>query len=370
MRREADCARSWQAEAIEDGRLGAVDREAFERHALTCSTCANEMQELGNLRAAMEHLPEATSSPFVRRRLRTLLIERVAKDGWSKGPPLSGRLGLAATAVVLALGLLAVAFVHRRSAAPLVVAAPAEFVVEDVRLAQWSEVERGALTRVRLSAGSAAFQVRRVELNHRFLLLLPDGEIEVHGTKFLVEIETGHTEHVSVSEGVVSLRLEGQSERILHAGDVWTRFEAPSEPEKSLPPEATPAPSSESRAAESPVHRGVIHSTPSETPAEGAGRPVAAAPPPRADSFRAGVSAFEAGDYSGADASLRRFIAESPSDPRTEDASFLRAIARSRLGDKESAADLARGYLARFPAGLRRKEAERLASGGRTEPGR
>ena len=49
-----------------------------------------------------------------------------------------------------------------------------------------------------------------------------------------------------------------------------------------------------------------------------------------------------------------------PSDPRTEDASYLRAVALARMGDVEGASELAREYLARYPNGLRRVEADRL----------
>lgn len=43
---------------------------------------------------------------------------------------------------------------------------------------------------------------------------------------------------------------------------------------------------------------------------------------------------------------------------------FLRAVARSRLGDRGGGAALARAYLAAFPHGLRRREAEELARDG------
>jgi hypothetical protein len=51
-----------------------------------------------------------------------------------------------------------------------------------------------------------------------------------------------------------------------------------------------------------------------------------------------------------------------PGDPLVEDAHFLRAVARSRSGDADGAAKLAKEYLRKFPDGLRRREAEKIAT--------
>jgi TolA-binding protein len=78
------------------------------------------------------------------------------------------------------------------------------------------------------------------------------------------------------------------------------------------------------------------------------------------------MKAFRDGDYASADDLLGRFMREMPADPRVEDACFLRAVANARQGKKANAADIARTYLARFPRGLRRPEAERIAAQGGT----
>jgi TolA-binding protein len=72
------------------------------------------------------------------------------------------------------------------------------------------------------------------------------------------------------------------------------------------------------------------------------------------------MAAFRRGDYAAADRSLAEFSRQAPHDPRAEDATFIRAVARSRLGDARGAAALARNYLTRYPNGLRRSEAERI----------
>jgi hypothetical protein len=77
--------------------------------------------------------------------------------------------------------------------------------------------------------------------------------------------------------------------------------------------------------------------------------------------FHTAMASFEGGDYARADAELGLFIRDFASDPRCEDAAYLRAVARFRRGDKVGAAALARAYLVAYPAGLRRIEARRLA---------
>ena len=77
--------------------------------------------------------------------------------------------------------------------------------------------------------------------------------------------------------------------------------------------------------------------------------------------FAEAVTAFSAGDYGRADSLFGAFARDFPSDSRAEDATFLRADARARRGDKMGAAAGARAYIHAYPNGLRRPEAERLA---------
>ena len=56
MKRPA-CARAWQAEALEDGRLSGAEHDSFERHAASCAECASELRALMRLRQAAELLP-------------------------------------------------------------------------------------------------------------------------------------------------------------------------------------------------------------------------------------------------------------------------------------------------------------------------
>src|SRR5258707_13992843 len=70
------CSRSWEAEAIEDGRLDGRERASFEKHLLSCAICQNEVAELADVRAKMQHAPTFAATPLERRRLRASLLRR------------------------------------------------------------------------------------------------------------------------------------------------------------------------------------------------------------------------------------------------------------------------------------------------------
>jgi ferric-dicitrate binding protein FerR (iron transport regulator) len=83
-----------------------------------------------------------------------------------------------------------------------------------------SKVE-GPTVHSSLTRGTAAFQVDPLRANQRFLLTLPDGELEVRGTRFVVTVEAGKTRVVDVSDGKVVLRISGRAEIVLSEGDRW-----------------------------------------------------------------------------------------------------------------------------------------------------
>lgn len=97
------------------------------------------------------------------------------------------------------------------------------------------------------------------------------------------------------------------------------------------------------------------------TPPPSSRPPSAPARRPAGAAFDEAFASFERGSYGVADVQLERFVHEFPGDPRAEDAAYLRAVARSRLGDREGAKLLARAYLDAYPNGLRGLEAKRLA---------
>ncbi|HMI83792.1 MAG TPA: tetratricopeptide repeat protein [Polyangiaceae bacterium] len=339
------CDRVWQAEAIEDGRLDGPERMSFAKHARSCPVCAKEVAALGSVRETMQMVAALSSTPLEHRRARAELLRRADIRVLSRGSErLAGRwLWLAAAIACGAMAVVVVALIsrqHQALSAADIFQGPPSFEVEGAEDAEWSSEIVGSVLRAHLDAGMASFHVERTQSGQRFLLHMPDGEIEVHGTRFRVEVRRGTTKRVEVSEGVVTLRLRDEPEHWLHAGEAWDVDEAIAARRDNVDAgTAAPVPS----AAKSP------------TDARSTGAPE--------DAFAAAVTALRQGNYRKAEQMLDRFLAASPHDARLEDAWFMKAVARARSGDTEGAAELGRAYLERFPNGLRRREAQRIAAG-------
>jgi len=323
---------------------------SFEKHMQSCSTCIEEVAVLVQVRLTMQKAPIQSSTPLEHWRLRAALLRRADEQTVRARGRAAWRMwhwGMVAAVVALALFFMG-RVLRERSLASL---APPTFDVENREGAVWTTEIVGATAHVLLSSGSASFHVRRTTDRQRFLLSLPDGEIEVHGTRFVVNLAGGATRHVEVSEGVVTLRLRGAPPRDIHAGDSWDHVSSPA---AGLAPAQVHA--DEDRGDEPGDRAGGQQHLQHMTDR----RDAVASPEP----FAAGVAAFRAGDFRRAEQLLDRFLlAQGMSgDARIEDACFLRAVARSRSGDIEGASKLAKDYLRRFPNGLRRPEAERIAA--------
>lgn len=92
--------------------------------------------------------------------------------------------------------------------------------------------------------------------------------------------------------------------------------------------------------------------------------PIAKAPAePSAASreFAEAMNAVARGDFAAGASKLRAFAAAHPGDPRTEEATYLEAIALERAGRVAEARAAARRYLAAYPEGAHRAPAQRLA---------
>lgn len=362
MMKTQTCSRRWEAEAIEDGRLDGPERLSFEKHARSCTTCGQAVAALAELRERMRLVPALASTPLEHRRLRAALLSRANSrtlEASAVGGPWSRR------GLVLAMGgLLAVAVLLARVAffgPPREEAAgpPPFFEVADIDGADWSSEVVGSAVHVRLAAGTASFHVEHTKGRQRFLLHTPDGQIEVHGTRFHVEVDQGTTRRVRVAEGVVSLRVRSEPEIWLRAGEEWRAARsdtAMAAPAASDPPNVV-APLPEQAAQASKSEDGVAakrKGTDADRAASGGDR----------DAFASAVSAFRSGKFRRAEQLFDVFLSQAPRDARAEDAWFLKAVARSRSGDREGASRLSRDYLQRFPNGLRRREAEQLATSG------
>jgi len=336
MSKAKACSRAWQAEAVADGRLEGPDRAAFERHALACPDCATEARAIARVRATFALLPDHAATPLEHRRARMQLLARASERAapaqrWHRWLALSA-IGAACVAAVL--------FIRHapdRSTAPPAVG----FEITDIRAGRWATVATGTDVRVRQSGGVIRVRVDHLKPSEHFILELPNGEVEVRGTLFVVGVRDGATESVEVIEGTVAVRLDGASDRVLHAGESWS-----------------PAPRLDAGISKPSID---VRDLPQAPPFVHA-RSSADASSPSASSFEAAVGAFDVGDYGRADVLLDEFARAHRADPRAEDASFMRVVAQVRIGDASKARALAQEYLDRYPNGLRRIEAQRIAN--------
>lgn len=338
---KASCSRSWQAEATLDERLSRGDRASFERHVATCESCAAELRRLRWLAELAQQVPVQPYPELEQRRRRNALLRRA--NALTLTPRRARRWPLLGAAA-LALAIVGVLFL--RSPAPELAqgAGVPTYEIQASPGAHLSTKERGATVRLVTLQGKFNVTVRKLLPEQRFLLELPDGELEVQGTRFVVHTDGERTQRVSVFEGRVALRLRDHGHHLLGAGQSWTapvRAGVPSNSLSAVPSDAPPA--------DTPM------SSSSASPAPASPRPSSAG-----DDFARAMSAFSGGHYDRAETLLQTFERAHPRDGRVEDALFLRAIARSRRGNSEGAAALGREYLSRYPKGLRRPEVERL----------
>jgi anti-sigma factor RsiW len=359
MSKLSTCNRAWQAEAIEDGRLQGPDREAFLRHTAQCAACTRELAALSRLRELGAGFQTRDTTELEHRRLRQSLLRQA--DDFMVGTERQrtafgafvhslGAARWAGACVVVACALFAAFWAVRRSDAPelappaVAVAGAPRFEIQASEGGAFRADQTGPQQLVGVSTGTYAVHVQKLTTEQRFVIELPDGELEVHGTRFVLVVGPSSTRSVSVSEGLVALRIRGQHELLLHPGDSWS---APA-------PAPAPAP-----ASAVPSSTAAAASTPSATPP-----PNSALKTPKLDagaSFARAMTAYSRGDYAESERSFLAFERDFPGDARTEDSAFLRVTARARRGDAQGAKALAQDYLRRFPNGLRRVEAERLS---------
>jgi hypothetical protein len=362
------CTRARLAEAIEDGRLSGAERASFERHAASCSECASELRALERLRQSAEWLPVGTPTQLEHRRQRQVLLRR-ASELCQRAPIQPRRRKFAAlvlSSVLMAVAWIVFGFGFSRSGSEVSVAP----VAPTYRLnaspgASWQTIEEGAALRLRLGSGNFMLEVDKLTAVQRFVLELPDGELEVIGTRFGVRVEPEGTRRVDVTEGRVALRLRDALSISLGAGESWT---AEREAARAAAPPSVPA-------AEAPSTPATAAAAPSERSLAGARQTVLpetkrALEPPSGeqaaiagthnDDFARAMAAFRAGDYGQAERLFQDFERRHTEDARQEDSTFLRAVARARRGDAAGARATARQYLERYPNGLRVPEAERL----------
>ncbi len=357
------CPRTFEVEALRDGRLGGSERAGFERHLSTCSACARELAALERLGAALcDSHPTSTDELEVRRARTRLLVafnqSLIGRAGEAEDPLSAvgsrvSRRALGALAAGVAVAAGALWFGARADEKP---ALPASAVtVRADAGARWTRQISERRELILLDEGRLWIQVRRTGSGNEPPLLvgLPDGELEDLGTTFTVSAESGRTTLVAVEEGSVLLRLRGQAPRTIGARGSWAAppeepapREQPFEPSASAPSAPVPAvkpPAPAVMTAPRPVGSG-------ELPAPGGA----------SERFKAAMQALNRGDGRDAAARFSRFLEQYPRDPRAEDAAYLRVLAHQRSGDSSELQRAARYYLRAYPAGFRRREVAAL----------
>jgi hypothetical protein len=207
-----------------------------------------------------------------------------------------------------------------------------------------SIVGTGTVQVFRVDAGSVEFQVAKLSPGARFLVDTSDAEVEVRGTRFRVSIApdpcaNGTLTRVGVTEGVVAVRRAGIEVRV-RAGEQWPaecdEARIPVVPASALPRAAPATPAT-------PVYR---ESALGEQNAL----------------FAVAVAARRRGDTNGAIAALDQLLSRYPSSPLDESANAER-LRVMRAAGSARAEEAARTYLARYPNGFARAEAEAVLAG-------
>jgi TolA-binding protein len=185
---------------------------------------------------------------------------------------------------------------------------------------RWTQSREGGIERVTLESGWVRIHVRPQRPAERFLVALPDGELEVRGTTFEVTVEGSATRDVHVDDGVVELRLADDPPRRLGAGDMWR-----ASPRAPVAVAAVSAP-----------HPG----------------------PERVGSaeYMAAMQLLLQGRNAEASTAFEAFVLAHPGASQVEDATYLDVVALSRAGRTDAAALAAEQHLRRFPGSFHRKE--------------
>jgi hypothetical protein len=201
---------------------------------------------------------------------------------------------------------------------------------------------------LRLAGGSVDLHVAKLSAGQRFLVDTVDAEVEVRGTRFRVEVAEasaacggGVVTRVGVSEGVVVVRHGGVESRV-EAGEAW--------------PKGCGAPGDAQVSAQTSTWTGGGRF------ARGA-RPTGSDLAGQNDLFAEGTRAWHRGDGSGALGAFDQLLAKYPNGTLAESAYVERMrVLRSVAPDRATAS--AREYLARYPSGFARPEAEALLQAG------
>ena len=351
--RDRACDRLWEVDALREGRLAVADAESFERHRRACAECRNRLAHDDRLRALARSLPAPSVDEIAAKRLRARILRDAAGAPRSRAISWVAALAAALAAVAAIVGFVALRSQRRAvpgesaslSASSASSASSATFAarVTAAPRAIFSQRRDGAIETVTLDDGAISVTVRPQASSERFVVALPDGEIEVRGTTFTVVAFAGRTTRVRVDEGVVALRIDGEIEMLLHAREEWPT-PVPAVAASSAPPVA-PSPKVASSAALRPT--AAVASTAATS---------------ASDEYLEAMRLFRAHDYDAAAQAFHAFAAAHPRAPESEDAAFLEASALAYAGRADAAAVIAERFLEKFASSFHARDAAILVA--------
>jgi hypothetical protein len=206
--------------------------------------------------------------------------------------------------------------------------------------------ELGQIQIFQLTAGAMRAVVHKLGVGERFLVRTSDAEVEVRGTSFRIAMAApdepcalGSATRVQVDEGVVTIRAASKETRV-HAGEVWpSGCGLPSSP-------SSPSAGAAAQATSVPV-------SPRSLLAE------------QNDLYAKAITLRDGGETGKAVVLFERLVARYPSGPLAENAAVerMKLLAGAR---RPEAARAAAEYLAKYPTGFGRTDADGILARERT----
>ena len=228
----------------------------------------------------------------------------------------------------------------------------------------------GKVQRFSLSAGSLEAKVAKLAAGERFLVTTPDAEVEVRGTRFELRVlgkpaacgadTAGSQTRLAVQEGVVEVRWSGQVAQI-RAGQTWP--EACSVRDEAEPKQAAVASTQKREPRESQTARvtptaGGTTAGPVESPSDVA-EPGPSALAAQTELFAKASRMARSGDVTSALNLYQQLVVTYPPSALAEN-SLVERMRLLRGSSPTAAKREAERYLARYPGGFGKTEAERI----------
>ena len=327
------CTRRGELERWAQRGAGAGGAERYSQHAAECPSCASFLEEVLGLRALYAQTLERELEPQSLARVRQELMAEAARFRQEGGNGLTRRTRTFGPRWAIAAGFAvivvasALASFRKPSRPPSTNSTPtsaAEVTLVDSAIGH--TLQPGSNEVYELVQGLAEFNVKHLETNQRYRVLVGEDQVEVRGTRFQVLARQRHLQSVRVIEGRVQVTRTGQS-LSLEAGQNWVA---------ELPATPPPVPSSPTLESEPPSDSGA----PSVRDAK-ASRTVASVPSTGSTdsalfdvAFNAALTRLRSGDAAGAVGDFDTLLNSQAIDSgRKSDVLYWSAVANHRSGN-------------------------------------